>query len=1061
MSWSLPDIALRRPITVLMMIITLIGLGMIAWSRTPIEFLPKMDFPFVYCIIPYPGATPSQVENEVAIPAEGEFRTISQLKRIYTTSSIGYCSVRLEFESSADMALATAEVRDRMDRLRLTLPSAVERMYVQRFSSDSLPIMFFSISTPGDYEQLSHLARTVLDSRIQRVDGVADVTVFGKNEREILVEFDQDKLRSHGVSIYQAVSTLRSSSLNTAVGELVDGGQTHYVRVLDEFEKPEQIADIVIGPNALRIRDVAQVNRRAREADGDYSIDGREGVAVMVRKESEANTVAVCRAVSQELDQLLKEPEFKDLDVFVIFDQSEIILSALKALMNAGKYGGGLALLVLFIFLRRVRPTLLVALAIPTSVVVAIVYMFFSGMTLNLVTMISLIVALGMLVDNSIVVIENIHRYNQLGLDPVESARRGAREVGMAITAATLTTLVVFAPIIFLESGEMATYMKQFGLPITVSLLASLGIALTVIPLAASHMQELRPDARHPLADRLAALGARMLGKWLWGMVCLVDRIHPLKWILDLHATCLGWAMRWRLAAMLLMIGIAAVTIMVPAQRVGRKGMPDADRREVDISLTFDQNLDKDHAAEVIEMLLERIDERREELGIKNVFSNYGSDGGEFYLFLVQEEDLAPGYKIPYTTEEVRDILWQTLPPQLPGVEVEFEVAQAGERDRRLAIRMRGEDAETLAKYAEELKEMLSQHVPDLQEIRTDQERAEEEIQVLVEEALADETGVNALTIAQTVSFALQGVRMPSLKEGAREVPVWAQFREEDRKSRENLENVAVLTNDSELVPLNRVVSLAKALSPTALHRINGKNVTTISAKTSAKHFNKVVADIRNVTERFDLPSGYDIDFGSNIRDFETDLRNFMTALLLSCILIYLVMGALFESYILPLSILWSIPMAFLGVYWIMYFTDTALDTVALIGMVLMTGIVVNNGIVIVDHINQLRKGGMERYDAIVQAGRDRFRPVMMTALTTILGCIPIAIGTGSESDVAFHSLGRALIGGLASGTLLTLLVIPLVYSFVDDVRIWMGRFLADLKGVRHGSGAGRREEVL
>ncbi len=331
-------------------------------------------------------------------------------------------------------------------------------------------------------------------------------------------------------------------------------------------------------------------------------------------------------------------------------------------------------------------------------------------------------------------------------------------------------------------------------------------------------------------------------------------------------------------------------------------------------------------------------------------------------------------------------------------------------------------------------------------EVVTEEERTREEIQIAVDEVAASEAGVTPWVIARTVDFALRGARLPYLKEGEREVPVWAQFREEDRKTRANLDNVAILTDRGQLAPLRNLVSFKKALSPKGIQRINGKNVTTLTLDAPSKDLNQVIRDIKEVLAAFRLPRGYSAEMGEAFLEFETDLSNFATAMLLSSILIYLVMAALFESYLLPLSILWSIPMAFIGIWWLLYITDTPADSVALIGIILMGGIVVNNAIVIVDHINQLRNTGLDRYPAILQAGRDRFRPVMMTALTTILGCVPIALGGTIASAVSFTGLGRALIGGLLSGTLLTLVVVPVFYTLIDVLRLWCLSFFANLK---------------
>ncbi|MCP4644842.1 MAG: efflux RND transporter permease subunit [bacterium] len=1049
MKRSLPAIALKRPITVIMLVITVMGLGWIAYTKIPLEFIPRIDLPFIRCYIPYMGATPAQVENDVAIPAEGEFRTVSQLKRITTRSDMNGCDVTMMFEWNSDLNAATADLRDRIERLKLILPDEIERLFIRKFSSSSLPIMAFALGRKGDAEEFTHLVRTVLQPRLTRIDGVADVSVFGTPQKEVLIEFDQNRLRSRHLSLYQVVTALQTSSVNVSVGELEDGHTKYFVRASDEFTTPEELAQLVVGPDALRLRDVADVGYRSRERETHFAIDGNTGTFILIRKESESNTINTCAAVHEVLDGLKEDLLFKDTDRFMFMDQGELITNALDGLKLAGKYGGSLALLVLFLFLRRVRPTIMVALAIPSSLVVSLVFMFFAGMTLNIVTMISMIIAVGMLVDNSIVVMENIYRYNEMGYAPAESAKRGASEVGLAITAATLTTVVVFIPILYLESGEMSNYMKLFAAPVTVALAASLVIALTVMPLAASHM---RPRNELWAARKMNVL-ATTPGRHMWIVNLAIGGWKFCKAVANAmrgrfsgaHQWCLAWAIHWRLATVGVLAIVGIVTIAVPMRMMKRQSEPTVDTREVELDIELDQNFDPDQLEGFFEMVGGVIDDQREELGIKNVFNHYSKTGGSFYIYLDTDDDLPPGAEFPFTTKEVREILWQRMPTNTPGAEFQFSIAEASEGSKLgFAVRMRGDDADVLNTYADRFRELLAQ-IDNVREVKADVEREEQEVQIKINDTLAEQAGVSPFVIARTVDFALRGTRLTYLKQSGREIPVWAQFREEDRKTKANLDNVGILTQTGELVPVNRLVDYGKAKSAKSINRVDGKNVVTVLAKTYSADLSGVMRDLRLLIDQFEMPAGYTVQLGDELLDMESDMSNFVTALVMAVILIYLVMGALFESYLLPLSILTTVPLAGIGVLWAMYLTGTAVDTIALIGSILMVGIIVNNGIVIVDHVNQLRRGGMERRRAILQAGRDRFRPVMMTASTTILGCVPLAVGGKMAGEVEFGSLGVALIGGLTVGTLLTLFIVPVFYTLIDDFRMWFRDFFSSL----------------
>lgn len=1029
-----------------MVTISILGLGVIAAYKLPLKFLPDMDLPYAGCFIPYPGATPEQVEKEIAIPAEGQFRTISNIDRIFSTSTSDGCRINMRFKSGTDMGVASAEIRDRIERLKLVLPDEIDRIFLHRHSSNSIPIMAFGLFRAGDEAEFAHLVRTIAQPRLARIEGVAEVLVFASTpEPEVLIEFDQNSLRTHNVALYQVISMLQSANLNFPVGNIQDGQTKFYMRVDNELNRPEEIENLIVTPSGVRLKDVAEVGFQIREIEGHYDIDGKGGAFIIIRKESEANTVSTCQAIRKEVENIKQDPIFAGADDYIFFDQSEKILAALNGLINAGKLGGALAIVVLFLFLLRLRPTIIVTLAIPTSLVAALVFMFFYGLTLNIVTMMSLIVAVGMLVDNAIVVLENIYRYYQMGYSAKESAYRGATEVGTAITASTLTTAVVFIPVLYMEGGEMAAYMKEFAFPMGAALFASLLIALTLIPLALSRMKERKDLFLARLFRRLLSAHKNQPGPPAPSKLARF-RIHPISLVIQAYSAALRLVMHRRLAAITIIIAFLLLTALVPYRRVGMQRMPPLDMREVDIEVELDQNFNLEMAKARFEQLKTAIDKQREELGITNVFTRYQAAQGVIEVHLVDPDQQTP----PYTTKEVLGILSERLPRRIPGAELTFNVPAGGQEGSAafsIRMRMRGDDARRLAQYAEQFKNVLGA-VPNLTDVTVDTERARQEVQIQIDAPKAQNEGVTPFVIARTVDIALRGNRLPYLKQGGREFPVWAQFREENRKSRDNLDNLAVTGALGSLVPLSQLVMFKKAQSPTTIQRIDGKNVVTISAKLQIENLLEVRRQLQQVVEEFPLPPGYSIELGDTFREMATNMANFATTLVMAVILIYIVMAALFESLLLPLSILTSVPMAFTGVYWAMFFSGTPLDTVGLIGCILMVGIIVNNGIVIVDHINFLRREGLDRFSAIIQAGKDRFRPVLMTALTTILGCVPLALEARAGSAVSFVSLGRALIGGLTAGTILTLLVVPLLYSIIDDTRAWFTNYAATLSSI-------------
>ncbi len=1034
----------------MMLLVTTLGLGAIAFPRIPLEFITGDDPPVLSCWIPYPGAAPSQVEQEVAIPAEGMFRTMQNVRNLRTSSSDNGCYVFLLFDWDTDMSVATAEMRDRIERLRLQLPDEIDRLYLHRWGEDDLEIMWFALFGGEDQDEIAWLARTRLKAQLERIDGVSEIGVEGNETALVYIDFDKDAMRSLGVGLYETINTLRASSLDIGVGELIDGQTKHYVRVEGELSDLEVLRHTVVGPGGVRLEEVATVEMRRPPKRGFHSMDGQRGVYVWVRKESQANTVVVCDAVREELENLESDPMYEGTDFRIFEDQSQMVKDAIFGLRDAGQYGGLLALIVLFVFLRRIRATLLVALAIPASMVVAFIYMYFAGSSFNVVTMSALIISVGLLVDNSIVVIENIYRHRASNPDPVSSAREGATEVSLAIITATSTTLVVFIPVMYMTQGEMAIYMKEFAKPIGVALVASLILALTVIPLAASRIYRRDRRERH-IVQRLL-IRVRVPRR-------IVDRAtsaKPFNRFTRIYVWILGITIHQRLGALAVVAILVAVTFSIAYPAVGSRNMPDMDMRQLHLHVEFDQNYGIDRAEKTFARIEAEIDALRDELGIENVYMSFWSSGGYIRAYLLPLEELEPGQSPSYSTEDVQEILAKLLPDRLPGAEIHVSSPKAGNaQTQTVSLNMLGDDTDRVKELAKQFAAQITL-LPSVTVATTNLESGRAEIQIGIDEALASQHAVNPRVIAQTVGFALRGTRLPDFKQGAREIPVWAQFQETDRANRLDLENVSILTPDGELVSLDSLARFGFDTSPNRISREDRKSVARIVIEVTGDDLGKVRKDIDQLAAAFDLPRGYSLSMGFRFRALEENENDFRDAILLAVLLMYLLMAALFESWLLPLSILTTVPLAFIGVYWSMYFTDTPMDTIALIGGILMCGIIVNNGIVIVDHINQLRRrDGLNRREAILQAGHDRIRPVLMTALTTILGCIPLAIGSGTGRDLLF-SLGRALAGGLTMGTFLTLFVVPLSYSLIDDLQSWIVNYLGSLAKMSPRRGSAR-----
>lgn len=1041
MNWSLPKISINHPITITMICILILVLGATAWFRIPLKFLPKVDNPFIGCFIPYPGGSPEQVEQQIAIPVEGEFRTIPGLRNIATTSSSNGCQVKMWFDLNTDMTLATADVRDRIERLKLTLPEEVEKILIQRFSSESIPVLAFGLFRTGDEEDYVYLVRTSLIPRLRRLDGVADIQVISPiPEKEVLIEVSQDRLNSLNIPIVSLLNTLRNSSVDISLGSLTQEDKKYFVHLFSEYRNLSDIENLIINKDGMRLKDIATVHFGSKEKPQRVSLDGKGGIILLVIKESEANAVTVCDAIKEELQNILTEEAFLNSTTKILFDQSDLINLALSNLFSEGVYGGIMAFGVLLLFLHRIIPTTIVAFAIPSSLMIGIIFIYFAGMSLNIITMVSLIISVGMLVDNAIVVVENIIRYQQLGYDKKTCAIRGASEVGMAIFASTLTTIVVFLPMYYLETGRMSIFMKEMGGPLVVALLGSLFIALTIVPLiltiGISNNEKHKQNKYFIFAHTIITRAREMAGSFR-----IQEKFYT---VLD---QCIRWTLRNRTAFLIGMGIFLLISYLIPIKSVGMEDLIKLDTRTVDIKVTLDQNFEAARVRDLFDQLSKKLESIKETIAIKNILLFHRETGGEIHVYLYTEDDGEIGRNPPCTTEEALEMIENLFPSHFPGGKLECSIADTGESgtSRKVTLRLTGKDNNVLYEQAQRIKSVL-QNNPLFADVTTDVEDKTQEIRVAINEWQANEQGINPFTIAQTIDTALRGAQLPYLKEGTREIPVWLQYKEEDRRTKVNLDNLKVITSNGTMVPLRQIVSYEQKPSPETVRRYNGRNVINFRAKTITDDLSLVKKELEKTISKLELPEGYNLSSGIELEEIQTNIANFAVTMSMAIILIYIVMCATFESFLHPFVILLTVPLSLVGSAWTLYLTNSYWDMITLIGCVLMAGVIVNNGIVIVDHINFLRKTHNENLDEIiVQASKDRFRPVMMTALTTILGLVPLATAkTGGA--VMFSGLGKALVGGLSLGTVLTLVIVPVFYTIEEDFVNLVSKTIASLR---------------
>lgn len=999
---SLPRFAVKRPVTTGMMVVSVIVLGFVSIGMIRLDMFPTFERPVLTVSVPYPDASPSEVERRIVRPLEEGLGTVRQLDAIRSTASQNQGRVELEFQPGTDMDLASLEVRERVSQVRGELPADVQRVTLRRFSSDEQPVLRAALAWDGDPARLSELAEKRIGPALLQVPGVAQVDFQGLESREVTIDLDQDQMRAQGVTIAMISQALSRGNQDYSAGEVELGGTRFQVRAEGQLSSVEEMERLPIGSGGVRLADVATVTYDFPEREFFYRMNGVNARQAEIYKESDANIVEVATAVKETFAELSDDPALAGLEFRTWQDQSEGILEVLGLLAGAGAGGGALAVLMLIVFLRRLTPTLIVAAAIPVSLVFTVAILHVTGNSLNIITLSGLMLAVGMLIDNAVVVVENIFRHREMGANPEDAAVDGASEVGLAIFSGTLTTVIVFAPLFFLPPNQMGTQFRAFGTSISFTMLASLGVAFTLVPLLAVRL--IRGEMPAP-----GWLMTRLNGAYRG----LLERVLDHRWATAGLAVLLFAGGGWILADL------------------PRELMPEQDNRFIRMGITTPRGLTFEERSAIFEEAEQVLLDRQEELEIETVSSfsrqNFAS------VFMTLEPFSEGGEKsTARISAEIQDLL-----PVIPGVE--WNQRRGFGRNAGVEIRLIGESTSELERLAESVELMLASRVDGLTSLENSMASGNEEVRVRVDRRAAERQGLTSEQVARAVSGALRGEVATRFRSGDDEVDVLMQLREENRVSIAQMGNLAVGTPDGTSIPLATVADIQVVGGPQDIRRENRQTSVSVSAELSAGAVREdVIEEVQAAMAGFDLPAGYDWDLGRGFAEEQEQFGDMMAAGGLALILIYLILAALFESLLLPLIIYFSIFFAVPGLGLIFVLTGSTFSILSFLGVLITVGIVVNNSIVMIDLVNQLRAGGMDRRSALLEGCTARLRPILMTSLTTLFGLVPMAFWATEGMGQMFSPIGQAVIGGLTTSTLMTLALTPTLYAWFDDIGLWL-----------------------
>jgi HAE1 family hydrophobic/amphiphilic exporter-1 len=1043
---SISSRSVRRPVAVAMLFLAIGVLGVISYVRIPIDLLPDVAYPRLVVYTQYPDVGPAEVERFVTEPVERGVSRVPGVERVESVSREGISLVTLRFSWGTDMDFAALNVREQLDNLRDQLPEMAGRPIVLRTDPNSEPIMAISVSGTTDLGALKDLAESVLKRRLEQIDGIAEAAIAGGLEREIHVEVDPRLLETYELTTENVLGALAAANQSAPGGTVLRGRYRYALRTLGEFETVEQIAAVPIvranvsdttAAAVVTVGDVATVEDGFRDRESMARYNGAESVGLLLFKESGANTVRVTERVHVVLDQL--RGQYRDLSINVATSQAGFITEAIANVVQALVFGGLLAFLVLFLFLRDPRYPVIVALAIPISVIATFSLLDLAGVSLNIMSLGGLALGVGMLVDNSIVVLENIFRHREEGEGPERSAVLGAEEVQGAITASTLTTISVFGPIIYVE-GVAGELFGDLSFAVAFALLASLLVALTLLPVAAARWVAATAGTPGGMARQVLRVGfgaaARGFGTLFGPSLRWFDRrfLRFAEWYhrvleraLDRRGRVVGYA------AALLAVGVLLGAVL------DRDVLPDVDQGAFTVRLDLPRGTPIEEtavaAARVEAVFLADPD-------VEAVFTRVGRQ--EAVAGVSDEESglhtaaLDVRLKQDARTQSVLGRVRPRLsgfPPEALTIETGTATALGkllGGTEADLAVRVRGEELDAAYAHARAVAGRIAD-IPSLTNVRLGTEEGQPEIRVEIDRERAAAYGVEPRTIATTVEQYMRGEIATEFVDFDEKVPVLVRLPEDERRSLETLRLLRVNG-----IPLRELVNTHEQVGPAEIRRLEQARVVTVYADVASGGLDAAVGSVQEALVAVPASRGLRVEIGGANEERDRSFRDLAFAFGLALLLVYMILAAQFESFIHPFTILLSVPLATVGAALALLLTGQGLNTMSLIGLVILIGIVVNDAIVKVDFINQMRAQGLELRAAILEAGRVRLRPIVMTTATTVLGLTPMAFGFGRGADLR-APLAIAVIGGLISATALTLVVVPVAYDLFEDVRRGLG----------------------
>ena len=1013
---NLSVFGVKWPVTTSMIFLAAILLGAFSWTQLGVDLMPDFEIPAVSIITSYSGCGPQEIESSITEPIEESVSTVENVDEITSQSLEGISVVTVKFDWGVDLGAATNDIRDKLDLVARRLPDNAEKPFIFKFNTSMIPVCMLSVTAEESWEKLDKITDRKIIDALKRINGVATAIQLGGDKRGVLVDLDRERLQATGLSGNQIVNLLYKQNVDNPGGHIKQGQFEYLTRTPGKFTRVEDLNSVVLAtkPGVVRLGDVADINDGYLEKSNEFFINGKRGIGVMVQKQSGANTVTVSDRVKKMIPQIQAGLP-PDVKIEMIFDTSDFIKTTIKNLTSAVLLGGVAVFFVIMFFLRDIKASFVVCATIPTSLIITFLFMYMAGYTLNQISLSSLAIAIGMVVDNAIVILDNIKRYLEKGVSSRESAISGAVEMGTSVMASTATTIVIFLPIIF-TTGITNIMFGQLAMIITMALAASFISALMLTPMLCSKLLK-------PAVVKEKNVAAQKFE--------LLDRVE------DAYVRSLRLVLsnRWKMVAGLLLVFFLSFGLV---KMVGMDYLPIQDQGRITIKYELPVGTRYEITGEFGQKIGAIIKEKVPEL--KTLVVRYGkSDGqsgsmsggknfsytGQVSIMLVPKDQRLRGVK--EVIEDIRPAI-----ESIPGMTVSFDSGDPmanmmGGGGAAFTLNLYGYDLQAGLDWANQLKKALAV-VPGLKDIEINQDLAQPELQVIIDREKASTLGFNVSDIGSTVETYISGNNTVKYQEGGDEYDIVVRLRPEDRDKITDLSRIPLISPTGQSVRLDNLAEIRNEFGPTSVSRSEQERYVQITGQVYGRGSGDVSADAAVIINSIPVPPGFSWRFAGNEEQRQESFVVLLQAALLGCILVYMVMASQFESLLAPFIIAMSIPFGFIGAVLLLVIVGSRISTVSLLAFLILIGIVVNNGIVLISYINILIRRKIPLREALLMAGKSRLRPILSTTATTMLGMMPMALSRGEGSEI-WVPMGMSVIGGLLVSTLMTLFFMPVLYS--------------------------------